>query len=101
MPIWFVIYQLHTVYNGYGIKHILYAIPTTFEQADQVFKKYVHVINNHELYPHPQVEYVAREDPSYLTKESEAAKHGFNPDGTFDEEKFRSSVVDYNNSKEW
>lgn len=92
MPIWFVIYQLHHVYSGHGIKHILYAIPTTFEKADQVFKQYVHIINNHELYPHLQIEYVAREDTSYLVKESEASNHGFNDDGTFNEEKFMSSV---------
>lgn len=102
MPIWFVIFQMNYVYNGYGIKHILYAIPTTFEETDKVFKQYVHVINNHELRPHPQIEYVARETISHILKEADnASKHGFNQDGTLDEEKFNSGVVDYNNAKEW
>lgn len=104
MPIWFVIYTWHNMPGGFRVKQILFCIPTTFEKFDEEYRKHAHLFNG-SVTPYPQCETWMRHDESVLQNfakiDKDDSKHGFNPDGTFDEEKFNSSVVDYNSSKEW
>lgn len=93
MPIYLIIYSVHN-HLSYGIKRIHYAIPTTFEDVQTEIDKHRDVLYSSNIYPHLQIEFVARDNTVFL---DEIAKRFSKDDSSIKE----SEVACYNNWKDW